>query len=63
MMAMYINRAPGIMATPHTRAEADELITEAKALSGSTPETQAAFAVAQWRSGAARPPSPRREAP
>ncbi|MFI5894064.1 ATP-binding protein [Actinoplanes sp. NPDC051513] len=49
-MAMYINRAPGIMATPHPPAEADALITEARALSDDSPSARAAFAVATgWR--------------
>ena len=45
-MAMYINRAPGIMATPHSRAEADALVAEARALSDGSPRAQAALAVA-----------------
>ena len=36
-MAMYINRAPGILATAHLRAEADVLIAEARALSDDSP--------------------------
>jgi hypothetical protein len=49
-MAMYINRAPGIMATPHSRAEADALLAEARTLSDDSPLAQAAFAVATgWR--------------
>ncbi|HEU0239674.1 MAG TPA: LuxR C-terminal-related transcriptional regulator, partial [Micromonosporaceae bacterium] len=36
-MATYINRAPGIMATPHTRAEAGTLVDEARALSDGSP--------------------------
>jgi predicted ATPase/DNA-binding CsgD family transcriptional regulator len=48
-MAMYINRAPGIMATPHRQAEADELLAEARSLSDDSPLTQAAIVVAeQW---------------
>jgi predicted ATPase/DNA-binding CsgD family transcriptional regulator len=46
MMAMYINRAPGIMATPHSRAEAEALVAEARALSDDSPPAQAAIAVA-----------------
>jgi predicted ATPase/DNA-binding CsgD family transcriptional regulator len=50
MMAMYIDRAAGIMATPHPRAEADELVAEARALSDGSPQAQAAFAIATgWR--------------
>ena len=45
-MAMYINRAPGILATPHPRAEADALVAEARALSDGSPLAQAAIAVA-----------------
>ena len=47
-MAMYINRAPGIMATPHSRAEADVLVAEARALSDGSPLAQAALAVAEF---------------
>ncbi|GIJ62312.1 ATP-binding protein [Virgisporangium aurantiacum] len=47
-MAMYINRAPGIMATRHPRSEADELITEAVAVSGGSPGGNAALAMADW---------------
>ena len=47
-MAMYINRAPGIMATPHSRAEADALVAEARALSDGSPLVQAALAVAEF---------------
>ena len=47
-MAMYINRAPGIMATPHPRAEADVLVAEARALSDGSPLAQAALAVAEF---------------
>jgi predicted ATPase/DNA-binding CsgD family transcriptional regulator len=46
MMAMYINRAPGIMAAPHSRAEADALVAEARALSDASPAALAAIAVA-----------------
>jgi predicted ATPase/DNA-binding CsgD family transcriptional regulator len=46
-MAMYINRtATGIMATPHSHAEADALLAEARALSEGPPPAQAAVAVA-----------------
>jgi len=49
-MAMYINRAPGIMGTTHSPAEADELLAEARALSDGSPLAQAAFAVVTgWR--------------
>ena len=48
--AMYINRAPGIMATPHPPAEADALLAEASALSDDSPVARAVFAVATgWR--------------
>ena len=47
-MAMYINRAPGIMATPHSRAEAEVLVAEARALSDGSSLTQAALAVAEF---------------
>jgi predicted ATPase/DNA-binding CsgD family transcriptional regulator len=47
-MAMYINRAPGIMATPHSRSEADALVAEARALSNTSPLAQAALAVAEF---------------
>ena len=46
-MAMYINRAPGIMATQHSQAEADALITKSQALSDGSPLAQAALAVAE----------------
>jgi hypothetical protein len=45
-MAMYINRAPGIMATPHSQAEAGALVAEARALSDGSPPIPAAIAVA-----------------
>jgi predicted ATPase/DNA-binding CsgD family transcriptional regulator len=45
-MAMYVNRAPGIMATPHSQAEADALVAEAQALSDDSPRVRAAIAVA-----------------
>ncbi|WP_433385458.1 ATP-binding protein [Actinoplanes sp. CA-142083] len=49
-MAMYINRAPGIMATPHSAAEADAVLAEALACSDDSPVVRAAFAVATaWR--------------
>ncbi|HEY7010025.1 MAG TPA: LuxR C-terminal-related transcriptional regulator [Jatrophihabitantaceae bacterium] len=44
-MAMYISRAPGIMAELHSGAEAARLITEARALSDGAPATEAALAV------------------
>ncbi|MBO3751141.1 ATPase [Streptosporangiaceae bacterium NEAU-GS5] len=53
-MAMYVNRAPGIMAGIHTRAEADALVAEARSLSDGSPLAQAAFAVAE---GWADPPT------
>jgi DNA-binding CsgD family transcriptional regulator len=54
-MAMYINRAPGIMATPHSHAEADALVAEVRALSDDSPLIPAAIAVAMaW----ADPPGP-----
>ena len=46
-MAMYINRADGIMATQHSQAEADALVAEARALSDGSPLAQAALAVAE----------------
>ena len=45
-MAMYINRAPGIMATPHPRTEADALLADAGSLSDGSPVVEAAIAVA-----------------
>src|SRR5262245_53469801 len=45
-MAMYINRAPAIMATPHPQAEAESLVAEARALSDGSPLAEAAIAVA-----------------
>jgi predicted ATPase/DNA-binding CsgD family transcriptional regulator len=45
-MAMYINRASGIVATPHSEAEADALAAEARALSEGTPLVEAAIATA-----------------
>jgi predicted ATPase/DNA-binding CsgD family transcriptional regulator len=45
-MAMYINRAPGIMATPHSHAEADALVAEVRALSDASPLIPAVIAVA-----------------
>ena len=44
-MAMYLNRAPGIMARTHAQAEADALLAEARALSDGSPLAQAAIAV------------------
>ena len=46
-MAMYINRAPGIMASQHSQAEADALIAKSQALSDGSPLAQAALAVAE----------------
>ena len=46
-MAMYINRADGMMATPHSAAEADALIAEARALSDGSPLARAVLAVAE----------------
>jgi predicted ATPase/DNA-binding CsgD family transcriptional regulator len=46
-MAMYINRAPGIMATQHPPAEADALIAEARPLSDGSPLARAALAVGE----------------
>jgi hypothetical protein len=47
-MAMYVNRAPGIMAVPHSRAEADALVEQARSLSDGSPLVQAAIAVAEF---------------
>ncbi len=47
-MATYVNRAPGIMATLHSRAEADALIAEARSLFDDSPLAQAALAVAEF---------------
>jgi len=48
-MAMYLNRAPGIMsALPHSDAAADALVAEATALSDGSPPMLGALAVAQW---------------
>jgi predicted ATPase/DNA-binding CsgD family transcriptional regulator len=47
-MAMYINRSPGIMATPHPGAEADALIAEATALSDGSLPNLAALVVTEW---------------
>ena len=47
-MAMYVNRAPGIMATPHPPAEADALLAEARSLSDGSPLVRAALAVAEF---------------
>jgi hypothetical protein len=57
-MAMYICRAPGILATPHSLAEADALTAEARTLSDGSPVAEAAIAVATGWAGAA----PRRPA-
>jgi predicted ATPase/DNA-binding CsgD family transcriptional regulator len=55
-MAIYINRAPGIMATPHSHVEADALVAEVRALSDDSPLIRAATAVATaW----VAPPAPR----
>jgi predicted ATPase/DNA-binding CsgD family transcriptional regulator len=45
-MAMYVNRAPGIMARIHPQAEADALVAEARALSDGSPLARAATALA-----------------
>jgi hypothetical protein len=59
-MAMYINRAPGIVATPHSQAEADALVAEVRALSDNSPPIPAGIAVAMaW---APRPVQARRDA-
>jgi len=57
-MAMYINRAPGILATLHSLAEANALTAEARHLSDGSPIAEAAIAVAAEWAGAAprRPP-------
>ncbi len=47
-MAMYINRAPGIMATLHSRTEADVLLAKARTLSDRSPLAEAALAVAEF---------------
>ena len=47
-MAMYINRAPGILGTQHPHAEADALVAEARALSDGSPVVQAALALAEF---------------
>jgi predicted ATPase/DNA-binding CsgD family transcriptional regulator len=47
-MAMYINRAPGIMATLHSRTEADVLLAKAGTLSDGSPLARAALAVAEF---------------
>lgn len=47
-MAMYINRAPGIMATPHPRAEAEVLVAEARAISDGSTLARAALAIAEY---------------
>ena len=46
MMAMYISRAPGIMAERHSPAEAAALVAEARAVSDSSPVAEAAIAMA-----------------
>src|SRR5689334_4086339 len=45
-MAMYIRRNPGIMAEPHSPAEAAELVAEARAVSDGSPVAEAAIAMA-----------------
>ena len=47
-MAMYINRAPGIMSTQHPPAEADALTAEAVALSDGSPALRAALELTDW---------------
>jgi predicted ATPase/DNA-binding CsgD family transcriptional regulator len=47
-MAMYVNRAPGILATAHSREEADALLTEAGPLSDGSSIVRAALAVAEF---------------
>ncbi len=47
-IAMYLNRAPGIMASRHPREEAERLLTEAAALSDGSPASRAALAAAKW---------------
>lgn len=46
MMAMYIYRAPGIMAERHSPTEARALLDEARAISDGSPAAEAAIAVA-----------------
>jgi predicted ATPase/DNA-binding CsgD family transcriptional regulator len=45
-MAMYIRRNPGIMAEPHSPAEAAGLVAEARAVSDGSPVAEAAIAMA-----------------
>ena len=45
-MAMYISRAPGIMAEPRSPAEAATLVAEARAVSDGSPVAEAAIAMA-----------------
>ena len=45
-MAMYVNRAPGIMASQHPAAEADALLAEAGSHADGSPVVRAALAVA-----------------
>ncbi len=47
-MAMYVNRAPGIMASQHPPAEADALLVEAGSRSDGSPVVRAALAVAKF---------------
>ena len=60
-MAMYINRAPGIMATPHSRAEADALGRRGP---GPVRRLAAAGRRSRWRRrGATRPLQATRDEP
>jgi hypothetical protein len=45
-MAMYIRRNPGIMAEPHSAAEAAGLVAESRAVSDGSPVAEAAIAMA-----------------
>jgi predicted ATPase/DNA-binding CsgD family transcriptional regulator len=45
-MAMYVRRAPGIMAEAHTPAEADALVAEARSISDGSAVAEAAIAIA-----------------
>jgi predicted ATPase/DNA-binding CsgD family transcriptional regulator len=47
-MVMYIHRAPGIVAVPHSPEEADDLVAEARGLAGGEPGVEAALAVADF---------------
>ncbi len=55
-MAMYISRAPGIMADQHTEAEATALVAEARTVSDGSPLAEAAIAVAAAYHQLARDP-------